>query len=72
MDNAFFFFISVLFYIMYMMLFLKIYTYLVEVNTNYRKKIYHYNRKLYLLKGTVSGSGTGPLDYGVTGPVPDP
>ena len=23
-------------------------------------------------KGTVSGSGTGPLDYGATGPVPDP
>ena len=22
--------------------------------------------------GTVSGSGTGPLDYGATGPVPDP
>ena len=22
-------------------------------------------------KGTVSGSGTGPLDYGATGPVPD-
>ena len=21
---------------------------------------------------TVSGSGTGPLDYGATGPVPDP
>ena len=21
--------------------------------------------------GTVSGSGTGPLDYGATGPVPD-
>ena len=25
-----------------------------------------------LAKGTVSGSGTGPLDYGATGPVPDP
>ena len=24
-----------------------------------------------LLVGTVSGSGTGPLDYGATGPVPD-
>ena len=24
------------------------------------------------LEGTVSGSGTGPLDYGATGPVPDP
>ena len=24
------------------------------------------------MKGTVSGSGTGPLDYGATGPVPDP
>ena len=23
------------------------------------------------VKGTVSGSGTGPLDYGATGPVPD-
>ena len=23
-------------------------------------------------KGTVSGSGTGPLDYRATGPVPDP
>ena len=23
-------------------------------------------------QGTVSGSGTGPLDYGATGPVPDP
>ena len=23
-------------------------------------------------EGTVSGSGTGPLDYGATGPVPDP
>ena len=23
-------------------------------------------------KGTVSESGTGPLDYGATGPVPDP
>ena len=22
--------------------------------------------------GTVSESGTGPLDYGATGPVPDP
>ena len=22
--------------------------------------------------GTVSGSGTRPLDYGATGPVPDP
>ena len=22
-------------------------------------------------EGTVSGSGTGPLDYGATGPVPD-
>ena len=25
-----------------------------------------------LIKGTVSGSGTGPLDFGATGPVPDP
>ena len=25
-----------------------------------------------LLNGTVSESGTGPLDYGATGPVPDP
>ena len=24
------------------------------------------------LNGTVSGSGTGPLDYRATGPVPDP
>ena len=23
-------------------------------------------------EGTVSESGTGPLDYGATGPVPDP
>ena len=26
----------------------------------------------YQSLGTVSGSGTGPLDYGATGPVPDP
>ena len=26
----------------------------------------------HLVKGTVSGSGTGPLDFGATGPVPDP
>ena len=26
----------------------------------------------YFMLGTVSGSGTGPLDYGATGPVPDP
>ena len=25
----------------------------------------------FLFIGTVSGSGTGPLDYGATGPVPD-
>ena len=24
-----------------------------------------------ILEGTVSGSGTGPLDYGATSPVPD-
>ena len=24
-----------------------------------------------IINGTVSGSGTGPLDYGATGPVPD-
>ena len=29
-------------------------------------------RKSGLYFGTVSGSGTGPLDYGATGPVPDP
>ena len=28
------------------------------------------DRSLFSL-GTVSGSGTGPLDYGATGPVPD-
>ena len=27
--------------------------------------------ELALKKGTVSGSGTGPLDYGATGPAPD-
>ena len=26
----------------------------------------------YFVVGTVSGSGTGPLDYEATGPVPDP
>ena len=26
---------------------------------------------LTITQGTVSGSGTGPLDYGATGPVPD-
>ena len=26
----------------------------------------------HFFNGTVSGSGTGPLDYGATGPVPDP
>ena len=34
-----------------------------------------FNHKLIIIliffKGTVSGSGTGPLDYGATGPVPD-
>ena len=30
----------------------------------------HHNRDFSL--GTVSGSGTGPLDYGATDPVPDP
>ena len=28
--------------------------------------------KQTLFIGTVSESGTGPLDYGATGPVPDP
>ena len=37
----------------------------------------HHKIELYLgvisiHLGTVSGSGTGPLDYGATGPVPDP
>ena len=31
-----------------------------------------FNVNLCLYKGTVSESGTGPLDYGATGPVPDP
>ena len=26
---------------------------------------------IHFSAGTVSGSGTGPLDYGATGPVPD-
>ena len=30
-----------------------------------------YRSGFSFLKGTVSGSGTGPLDYGATGPVPD-
>ena len=31
----------------------------------------HTKDKAHKVEGTVSGSGTGPLDYGATGQVPD-
>ena len=34
-------------------------------------KLFHFHGRIFQ-KGTVSGSGTGPLDYGATGPVLDP
>ena len=35
-------------------------------------KVYWWLPRIYLYLGTVSRSGTWPLDYGATGPVPDP